>query len=66
MWDICSCFMPDTNTQDHECHYKEMPYVCDAYYLWRDRVTKAEIRILRALSFEVQPLMLPTSLLGVI
>ena len=51
------------SSQEHE-YYKEMPYVCDAYYVWRDRVTKAEIRILRALSFEVQPVVLPTSLLG--
>ena len=51
----------DSQSQEY---YKEMPYVCDAYYVWRDRITKAEIRILRALSFEVQPVVLPTSLLG--
>ena len=49
---------------DDREYYKEMPYICDAYYVWRDRITKAEIRVLRALSFQVQPVVLPTSLLG--
>lgn len=45
-------------------HYKEMPYVCDEYYIWRDRATKAEMHILRSLGFRVQPVVLPTSLLA--
>lgn len=44
--------------------YKEMAYVCDEYYIWRDRATKAEMHILRSLGFRVQPVVLPTSLLA--
>ena len=32
--------------------FSPMPYVCDAYFSWRERVTKAEIMVLRALEFK--------------
>ena len=49
---------------DGEEHEEGMEYVSDAYYEWRDRVTRAEMGVLRALSFDVQPVILPTSLLA--
>ena len=32
-----------------------LPYICDEYYAWRDRLTTAEMLLLRALGFHVQP-----------
>lgn len=32
-----------------------LPYICDEYYGWRDRLTTAEMLLLRALGFHVQP-----------
>jgi hypothetical protein len=41
---------------------KPMPYVCDIYYIWRDRLITAESIVLRDLGFRVQP-ELPVGLL---
>jgi hypothetical protein len=32
-----------------------LPYICDEYYRWRDRLTSAEMVLLSELGFHVQP-----------